>query len=220
MGHDQQNCCIMNSVCKIVILVVAAIAVAVVDGFAPVAQPRLTSSTELGAFFFQKPTDKSPTLAVESKTEKKASPFSKFGKKPAATAVKEEAPPAKKKFSFGKKTAAPAKTEAKKTPVKKVVANKKPVKKVAEKKAPVKKVAAKKAPVKKVVAKKAPVKKAAVKKAVAKKPVIKPVAKKPVAKKKLVARKPAKSNFKNDFAIKKPQAKKKLTIYDRQCHIN
>merc|ERR1712224_1142926 len=184
----------MNSVSKIVILVVAAIAVAVVDGFAPVAQPRLTSSTELGAFFFQKPTDKSPTLSVESKAEtKKASPFSKFGKKPAATAVKDEAPPAKKKFSFGKKNAEPAKTEAKKAPIKKVVAKKKP-----EKKAPVKKVAAKKAVVKKVVAKKPAAKKAvakkpAVKKSVAKKPVIKPVAKKPVAKKKLVARKPAKS---------------------------
>lgn len=214
-----ESCPTMLSFSKTTILVIAAIAVAVVEGFAPMAQPRLSSSTELGAFFFQKPTEKSPTLSVETKP-KKASPFSKFGKKPEATAVKEEAPPAKKRFSFGKKDAAPAKTEAKKAPIKKVVAKKEPVKKAVAKKAVAKKAPVKKAAVKKSAPKKAPVKKVVAKKTPVKKPVVKPVAKKPVAKKKLVARKPSKSSFKNDFVVKKPQQKTKLTIYERQCHIN
>ncbi|MCX6461713.1 MAG: polyhydroxyalkanoate synthesis protein PhaF [Actinobacteria bacterium] len=55
---------------------------------------------------------------------------------------------------------APAKTAAKKAPVKKAAAKKAPVKKAAAKKAPAKKSAAKKAPVKKSAAKKAPVEKA------------------------------------------------------------
>ncbi len=71
-------------------------------------------------------------------------------------------------------------------------------KKVAEK---VTKKVAKKV-VKKVVAKKAPV----VKKAVAKKVVKKVVAKK--------------SFPKNTFVVKAPAKKNKLTIYERQCHIN
>lgn len=172
-------------------LIVAVVAVSAVQGFAPVAQPRVASNTELNAFFFQKPTEKSPTLSLE--TEKKASPFSKFSF-PGKAAPEEEAAP--KKFSFGDK-----KNESKKTAVKKVVA-KKVVKKVVAKKAPAVKKAVAKKVVKKVVAKKAP----AVKKAVAKKVVKKVVAKK--------------SFPKNTFAVKAPEKKNKLTIYERQCHIN
>lgn len=80
-----------------------AIAIALVDGFAPAAQPKAaSSSTELGAFFFQKPTEKSPTLSLE-KDEK--NPFAKLLKKPSQATKKDEAPAAKKNpFTFTKKT--------------------------------------------------------------------------------------------------------------------
>jgi hypothetical protein len=198
----------MISQSKIAFLFVAAVAVAVVEGFAPVAQPRLSSTTELGAYnFFQKPAEKSPTLTVDAPA-KKSNPFANFGKK--KTVAEAPAAPAKKQFSFGAK-----KADTKKAPIKKVVAKKAPAKKVIAKKAPAKKVIAKKAPAKKVIAKK-PV----AKKIVAKKPVGKPAfAAKKVQKTKLVAKK--KSTFKNDFAIKKPtKSKNKLTVYERVCHIN
>jgi hypothetical protein len=182
----------MFSQSKIAALFIAVVAVAVVQGFAPVVQPRVASNTELGAFFFQKSLEKSPTLSLETKT--KSNPLSMFGKKTAtATAVK-EAPPAKKKFPFGLK-----KDDAKKSPIKKVVAKKTVAKKVA---------------VKKVVARKPVVKKTVAKKAAAKKPVVK----KAVAKK-VVAKKPA-ANFKNNFVTKNSAKKTSLTIYERVCHIN
>ena len=123
----------MFSQSKIAILFVV-LAVAAVEGFAPVAQPRIASSTELGVSFLKKAAEKS---------------------------VETEAVAPKKKFSFGaKKTEAKAapvkkvKVVAKKAaPVKKVkVVAKKIV--VAKKAAPVKKVVAKKVVAKKTVAKK------------------------------------------------------------------
>lgn len=146
---------------------VAMATAAVVEGFAPLAQPRFASSTELGAFFFQKPTEKSPTLSLDTDT-KIANPFAKF--------------------SFGKDEED--------------------------------EVVAKKAPVKKVVAKKAVAKKVPVKKVVAKKPVLTSVAKKAPVKKVVLKKTGKKSDFKNDFVIKKPEKKTSLTIYERQCHIN
>merc|ERR1719215_1691446 len=111
----------MFSKSQIAFLVVAA--VAVVEGFAPVAQPRFATSTELGAFFFQKTAEKSPTLSLEPETKSKFS----FGKKAPVEKVVEKKTVEKKapfsKFSFGKKGAA-TETDAKKAPVKKVVAKK------------------------------------------------------------------------------------------------
>jgi len=239
---------IMFSQSKIAVLFLTVVAVTVVEGFAPIAQPRLATSTELGAFF-QKSADKSPTVSSEA-APKKSSPFSKFAGKKESTAVKEDAPPAKKGFSFGKK-------DAKKAPIKKVVAKKNGAKKVTEeapaakkkfsfgnKKDATEKTVAKKAPVKKVVVKKAVAKKAPVKKVVAKKVVAKKVVAKKVVAKKVVAKKPvqkkvvakkapvvkkklvsktsgAKKSFaKNSFSGKKPQSKDNLVIYERQCHIN
>ncbi|VEU35750.1 unnamed protein product [Pseudo-nitzschia multistriata] len=123
------------------------LAVVSVQGFAPVAQPRVAANTELNAFFFQKPSEEAGA-AVAAETKKVSNPFAKFAK-PAA-----------------EKKAAPAK------------------------KAPVKKIVAKKAVAKKAVAKKAPVKKVA-----------------------------AKTNYAG-FTPVKAEKKTKLTIFERQCHIN
>ena len=168
----------MFSQSKIAILFVV-LAVAAVEGFAPVAQPRIASSTELGVSFLKKAAEKS----VETEAVAPKKKFS-FGAKK-TEAKKEEAVAPKKKFSFGAK-----KTEAKAAPVKKV-------KVVAKKAAPVKKVkvVAKKI----VVAKKAaPVKKVVAKKVVAKKTV----AKKTVAKNNFASAAPAK---KNNFVIYEKQ---------------
>ena len=193
----------MFSQSKIAILFVV-LAVAAVEGFAPVAQPRIASSTELGVSFLKKAAEKSvETEAVapkkkfsfgakktEAKKEEAVAPKKKFSFGAKKTeAKKEEAVAPKKKFSFGAK-----KTEAKAAPVKKV-------KVVAKKAAPVKKV--------KVVAKKIVVAKKAA-------PVKKVVAKKVVAKK-TVAKKTV---AKNNFASAAPAKKNNFVIYEKQCHIN
>ncbi len=59
----------MFSKTQIALLFVAAIAS--VQGFAPVAQPKVASSTELGAFFFQKPSEES-TKPMKKVVAKKA----------------------------------------------------------------------------------------------------------------------------------------------------
>merc|ERR1712032_1395534 len=181
---------------KHVLLLITTVAVAVVEGFAPVAQPRLASSTELGAFFFQKPTEKSPTTSPDKIETEKSNPFAKFGKK-TDTAVAEKPPPVQKKFSFGsfgKKNDADTAVEVK-APIKKAVVAKKAANPLAFK-TPVK--------VKKVVVKKV----LPAKNVVPKKPT-KKIVKKPVKK------------FKNDFNVKSPKTKqKKVTIFERACHIN
>merc|ERR1712032_157402 len=211
---------------KHVLLLITTVAVAVVEGFAPVAQPRLASSTELGAFFFQKPTEKSPTTSPDKIETEKSNPFAKFGKK-TDTAVAEKPPPVQKKFSFGsfgKKNDADTAVEVK-APIKKILVKKSVEKKSPTDKAGATKTVAKKAPIKKaVVAKKAanplafktPVK---VKKVVVKKvlPAKNVVPKKPTKK---IVKKPVKK-FKNDFNVKSPKTKqKKVTIFERACHIN
>merc|ERR1712032_1168056 len=221
---------------KHVLLLITTVAVAVVEGFAPVAQPRLASSTELGAFFFQKPTEKSPTTSPDKIETEKSNPFAKFGKK-TDTAVAEKPPPVQKKFSFGsfgKKNDADTAVEVK-APIKKIL-----VKKSVEKKSPTDKAGATKTVAKKAVAKKAVAKKAPIKKAVVAKKAANPLAfKTPVKVKKVVVKKvlPAKNvvpkkptkkivkkpvkKFKNDFNVKSPKTKqKKVTIFERACHIN
>lgn len=196
---------------KFVILFVAIYLVSV-QGFAPAMKSRVASNTELNALFSLKPKEKSPTVTIE-KTEKKTK-LSRFAKPVAGKKEVEKKEVVKKEEKknpfarFAKKPVVEEKEVTKKTPVKKVVAVKKtPVKKVvAVKKTPVKKVVAvKKAPVKKVVAvKKVPV----VKK---KAPVVKKAAKKIV--------KQTSASFKAS-TTKATKDKKKLVIYDRQCHIN
>merc|ERR1712032_539820 len=80
--------------------------------FAPVSNPARIQTTELNAFFFQKPTEKSPTLTLES--EQSPSKFSNpFAKKSAVSEKKVVV----KKVAVAKKVAV-KKTVAKKVAVK------------------------------------------------------------------------------------------------------
>ena len=68
----------MFSMSKITALLFA-VALAAVQGFAPVSQPRIASNTELGAFFFGKPTETLAKKPVAKKTvAKKAAPVKKI----------------------------------------------------------------------------------------------------------------------------------------------
>eukprot|EP00536_Pseudo-nitzschia_multiseries_P016028 jgi/Psemu1/44648/gm1.44648_g len=90
----------MFSQSKFAILLVVLV-VAAVQGFAPISQPRTASTTELGAFFFQKPTaDAGAAVAAETKKSKKVAPKKAPVKKATVTAKKA---PAKAKKAAAKK---------------------------------------------------------------------------------------------------------------------
>merc|ERR1712238_518406 len=157
----------------------------------PAMKSPVASTTELNALFSLKKKEKSPTVTIE-----------KPGKKGAVVAEKEVVKKEKKNpFARFAKPAAEEKEVA--VVAKKVVKKLSPRKKrqVVKKAAPVKKIAPKEPVAKKVVA---------VKKAVA--------VKKPVAKKKKIVKQTT-ATFKTS-TTKGGKEKKKLVIYDRQCHIN
>merc|ERR1711865_1280374 len=91
------------------------IVVVSVQAFAPVSNPTRIQTTELNAFFFQKPTEKSPTLTLES--EQNPSKFSNPFAKKSAVSEKKEKKVVVNKVAVAKKVAV-KKTVAKKVAVK------------------------------------------------------------------------------------------------------